>query len=204
MTKKSEAATETKQATDADAIARLVTPDNVPPSHFGKYRKKVLATAARIAGPFRVVTPQGEVECRDGWLALDESGEPYPIGAEEFEKLYESADQDDEDLGVAVLAMTPAEREQHRMENLAYKTTNTAEDFARAILRNPAAERYLYGNPLDGHRIGNETVGEYMARQCGQLAEDFVRASEKQHGDRMAACQGALEVSATNDATSAA
>jgi hypothetical protein len=56
-----------------------------------EYRKKVLTRAMRIEGPFTVDTLEGTLECKDGYLAFDASGNPYPIDAQEFEKLYEEA-----------------------------------------------------------------------------------------------------------------
>lgn len=53
------------------------------------YRKKIHTQAIRINGPFKVKTLEGELSCLDGYLALDASGNPYPIDAKEFKKLYE-------------------------------------------------------------------------------------------------------------------
>lgn len=186
MTKKETAAATTeKSAPDSDARELpLFKDDYLPEPPYGRFRKKVLTRATRIDGPFRVRTPEGELECPDGWLALDESGAPYPISAAEFEKLYESADDHliDDARGAHVLVI---DDERYEAEQFAFKVRHLAEDFARAILRNPAAERYLYGIPIDGHRIGNDTVGQYLAYWCDQLAADYVRAADAEHAKRM-------------------
>ena len=57
--------------------------------NWGSYRKKTITRAARIHGSFEVETREGTLSCPDGWLALDTAGWPYPIAAEEFEKIYE-------------------------------------------------------------------------------------------------------------------
>ena len=44
--------------------------------------------AVRIEGPFKVQTPNGWVECPDGYLALDSRGYPYPIDKDEFDSIY--------------------------------------------------------------------------------------------------------------------
>lgn len=58
---------------------------------FKKYRKKVLTRAARVEGEFCAMTQEGPISCKDGYVALDESGYPYPIAYREFHKLYEDA-----------------------------------------------------------------------------------------------------------------
>ena len=64
----------------------------IPPiSQFNLYRKRHLTQATRIDGPFRVETPEGPLDCEDGWLALDSRGLPYPIAAIEFAAIYEPA-----------------------------------------------------------------------------------------------------------------
>lgn len=52
------------------------------------YQKRALTHAARIDGPFTVVTREGELTCLDGYLALDAHGWPYPIAKEIFEQTY--------------------------------------------------------------------------------------------------------------------
>lgn len=53
------------------------------------YHKKITTQAIRIEGAFKVITIEGELTCKDGYLALDASGYPYPIEAKEFNKMYE-------------------------------------------------------------------------------------------------------------------
>lgn len=65
---------------------------NLPDSDWGSYKKKVRVRAHRIEGPFEVETMEGVLTCEDGWLALDTSGNPYPIDAAEFVKLYDVED----------------------------------------------------------------------------------------------------------------
>jgi hypothetical protein len=55
------------------------------------YRKRTATRAKRIDGPFTVRTAEGELDCEDGWLAIDARGYPYPIAADEFELIYEPA-----------------------------------------------------------------------------------------------------------------
>jgi hypothetical protein len=44
--------------------------------------------AVRMTGPFACVTANGLVSCKDGYLALDPEGYPYPIERDIFEKSY--------------------------------------------------------------------------------------------------------------------
>jgi len=53
------------------------------------YQKKVPTRAIKINGPFEVETSEGPLKCRDGYLALDARGYPYPIATEEFDLIYE-------------------------------------------------------------------------------------------------------------------
>lgn len=74
--------------------------DHPPGILWKTYRKKVRTRAIRIDGPFYVITREthnGAFLCNDGYVALDSEGYPYPIGKEEFDKIYE------EDPGVADL-----------------------------------------------------------------------------------------------------
>lgn len=66
------------------------TKDNLPSGEFKEYRKKVLTKAIRIEGPFRTRTLEGPLECPDGYLAIDNAGNPYPIDRDIFEKTYEA------------------------------------------------------------------------------------------------------------------
>jgi hypothetical protein len=74
--------------TEEQVFARGALP---PTEDFGLYQKKQLTHAVRIAGPFSVETREGTLTCPDGWLALDSGGWPYPIAADEFERIYEAA-----------------------------------------------------------------------------------------------------------------
>ena len=56
---------------------------------FRRFRKRVLTRAVRVDGPFKVKTLEGELSCGDGWLCLDAHGNPYPVGADEFDAMYE-------------------------------------------------------------------------------------------------------------------
>jgi hypothetical protein len=58
-------------------------------STFQPYRKRGVTMMARVKGPFTVMTQEGEVECDDGWVALDEEGWPYPISVSVQVKSYE-------------------------------------------------------------------------------------------------------------------
>ena len=53
------------------------------------YRKKVLTKAVKISGDFYVETSEGNMYCKDGYLAVDSRGYPYPIATEEFEQIYD-------------------------------------------------------------------------------------------------------------------
>jgi hypothetical protein len=55
----------------------------------GEFRKTTTTRAWRIIGRFRVETREGVIECEDGWLAVDSGGWPYPIAADEFDRIYE-------------------------------------------------------------------------------------------------------------------
>ncbi len=66
--------------------------DELPnPQDFNLYRKIALTQAVRIDGPFTVETREGTLSCPDGWLAVDAHDWPYPIAAEEFDKIYTEA-----------------------------------------------------------------------------------------------------------------
>lgn len=59
------------------------------PDGFKDYPRKITFTSAvRIDGPFRVETPEGPLDCSDGWLAVDVNGHPYPIAADVFEQTF--------------------------------------------------------------------------------------------------------------------
>lgn len=61
------------------------------PEAWPVYRKTSLTRAIRADGPFTVQTSEGDLECTDGWVAIDARGYPYPIAADEFELIYEPA-----------------------------------------------------------------------------------------------------------------
>lgn len=65
--------------------------NNLPPSGWISYRKKVWTQAMRINGPFSVETREGTSTCPDGYLAIDSGGWPYPIAKEEFENIYDQS-----------------------------------------------------------------------------------------------------------------
>jgi hypothetical protein len=71
-----------------DSVARMLdTP--MGNTSWPLYRKKVMTRALRMDGPFTVETREGTLTCPDGYLAIDSSGWPYPIAADEFEAIYE-------------------------------------------------------------------------------------------------------------------
>ena len=61
------------------------------PETWRRWRKRTLTSATRMDGPFLVDTGGGgePAYCADGWLAIDAHGNPYPITAEEFSRIYE-------------------------------------------------------------------------------------------------------------------
>jgi archaellum component FlaC len=84
------AAVDPSTLTDEGPITRedLEKADNVP---FGRYQKTALVRVVRIEGPFAVKNREGTLHCADGYLALDSEGYPYPVGHEEFERIYRPA-----------------------------------------------------------------------------------------------------------------
>lgn len=75
--------------------------------------------AIRIEGAFQVRLPLGHalrddvgaLTCEDGWLAIDQNGDPFPIANEQFEAIYhpsggtftaKPSEMDDAALGAAV------------------------------------------------------------------------------------------------------
>lgn len=65
---------------------------NGGPETWSKWRKKVLTAATKVDGPFSVETSEGTLTCKDGYLAVDARGYPYPIATDEFELIYEPAE----------------------------------------------------------------------------------------------------------------
>ena len=62
------------------------------PSGFLRYRKKTLAKAMQVMGPFSVETPEGTMEGKAGdWLMVGVNGGMYPCDADVFAKTYEFA-----------------------------------------------------------------------------------------------------------------
>lgn len=61
--------------------------------HGPLWRKRKLVAAVRIVGPFSVETRDGTLTCLDGYLAVDSAGWPFPINLDEFESLYEAAEE---------------------------------------------------------------------------------------------------------------
>lgn len=80
---------------DGDIIVLgLGTPESngpliTQPAEWSTFRKKVTTQAIRIGAPFVVETSEGPLSCKDGWLAVDARGYPYPIAADEFDLIYE-------------------------------------------------------------------------------------------------------------------
>lgn len=59
------------------------------PALWNEYRNAMPVKATRIEGAFNVLTPDGQVHCDDGWLAVDARGFPFPIPSDEFTLTYE-------------------------------------------------------------------------------------------------------------------
>lgn len=64
--------------------------------HGPLWRKRKLTAAVRILGPFSVETQEGVLTCKDGYLAVDSAGWPFPIDLDEFEALYEPVEEGNE------------------------------------------------------------------------------------------------------------
>ena len=77
----------------AEASAeRAWTAENVAEAGPWQEFYKVLPTRMRrMDGPFTVQTREGVLRCEDGWLALDEHGDPYPIAADVHASAYQDA-----------------------------------------------------------------------------------------------------------------
>lgn len=63
-----------------------------PIEKFSAHKKKVTTMAYRVNGPFEVLTSEGLLHCKDGWLCIDARGYPYPVAADEFALIYEAVD----------------------------------------------------------------------------------------------------------------
>ena len=59
-----------------------------------RYRRADHCTirARYIAEPFNVETSEGIVGCKEGYIALDSRGIPYPIATEEFDNIYQAVE----------------------------------------------------------------------------------------------------------------
>lgn len=67
--------------------------DTLPhPVRWEEFVKITTTKAVRMDGYFEVWTREGLMSCEDGWLALDSGGNPYPIAAEEFARIYRPAE----------------------------------------------------------------------------------------------------------------
>lgn len=75
---------------------KTITKENVSlmfqHSDWAIYKKKRLTQAARVIGPFTVLTREGKLSCPDGYVALDSEEFPYPIAKLEFETIYKEVD----------------------------------------------------------------------------------------------------------------
>jgi len=70
----------------------IYTKDNVPPRDWEGWRRFRKTRATRmfqVKGPFMVETREGTLERRDGWLAVDPDGYPYPIDPAIHDVMYE-------------------------------------------------------------------------------------------------------------------
>ena len=63
--------------------------EHLPDGPWCTYRKTALTKMVRIDGPFQVMTDEGPLTCRDGFLAMDQRGYPYPLAADEQALIYE-------------------------------------------------------------------------------------------------------------------
>lgn len=63
--------------------------DSLPDGEWREFIKVVPTKMIRISGPFFVETSEGRLGCKDGWLAVDKRGYPYPIAADEQALIYE-------------------------------------------------------------------------------------------------------------------
>lgn len=148
------------------------THEDVADLTFQHFHKRHVTAAVRVQGPFGVRTPSGDVECADGWLAIDARGFPYPIDADEFARIYELVeDPRAESIGEGSAAERYASQREWMVREL-------RDRFAAAILQNPSAERFCYGSPLDQHKPnGFRSVGELLAASCSRLASEYFDAA---------------------------
>ncbi len=59
-----------------------------PDGEFRLYRAATLLMAYRVEGSFEVHHERETEQCQDGWLALDATGEPFTIAADDFAATY--------------------------------------------------------------------------------------------------------------------
>ena len=81
-------------------------------------------------------------------------------------------------IGAQFRAESPAGRISFEHQVTVGRTVKLAEQIALSILRSPHAERFLAGNPIDGHRIDGQSLGTYLAGRSHDLATDFVKSIE--------------------------
>jgi hypothetical protein len=80
------------------------TRDELPDGAWCEYRKVSTTKMIRLPGRFKVQTREGVITCEDGFLAMDSGGWPYPIAADEHDRIYEPVLMDDEsNLGRGVV-----------------------------------------------------------------------------------------------------
>lgn len=70
-------------------MEQVFTGGHLPTDGWKEYRKKVLTKMIKIDGPFVVHTSEGVLRCKDGYLAIDARGYPYPIATSEHALIYE-------------------------------------------------------------------------------------------------------------------
>lgn len=66
----------------------MITKDNLPERGWEVYVKIAPTQMMRMSGEFTVMTKEGPLTCSDGWLALDNEGNPYPISDENQQAMY--------------------------------------------------------------------------------------------------------------------
>lgn len=66
--------------------------EHLPEGEWHTFRKVVPTLMIRIDGPFQVMTSEGPLTCRDGFVAMDQRGYPYPLAADEQALIYEPVD----------------------------------------------------------------------------------------------------------------
>ncbi len=64
--------------------------DKLQNAKWKSYTKTKNIDAVKMIGPFIVETSEGTLTCKDGYLAIDARGYPYPIATKEFELIYEA------------------------------------------------------------------------------------------------------------------